>query len=80
MFRIWIKEVKDNHFIKDTVISDDSSDTRTHKVFHALEQACHEFDLAIPIWLTKNTQDFKRHSKVRFSKDSFVEEINFDYL
>lgn len=80
MFRMWIKEVKDNHFIQDTVVCDDSNDTRTHKILHALETACHEFDLAVPIWLSNNLQDFKRHSKTRFTTDSFVEEIDFDYL
>ena len=36
MFRLWGKEFKDNHMLRDTVICDDSNDTRTHKVFHAL--------------------------------------------
>ncbi len=80
MFRLWAKEVKDNHHLLSTVICDDSSDTRTHKVFRALENACHEFDLANPIWLTNTTQEFKVHSKTRFYQDSFVETIDFDYL
>ena len=45
MFRLWAKIIKDNHLLKDTVICDDSEDTRTHKVFHAIEEACYEFDL-----------------------------------
>ena len=40
MFRLWAKIIKDNHLLKDTVICDDSEDTRTHKVFHAIEKAC----------------------------------------
>lgn len=80
MFRLWVKEVKDNHHLKSTVICDDSLDTRTHKIFHALEQSCQEFDLAVPIWLDKNMKEFKKHSKARFYQDSFVETIEFDYL
>ena len=38
MFRLWGKIWKDNHMIKDTVICDDSEDTRTHKIFHALQE------------------------------------------
>ena len=34
MFRLWGKEFKDNHMIKDTTICDDSDDTRTHKRFN----------------------------------------------
>ena len=27
-----------------------------------------------------NIQDFQRRDKTRFTKDSFIDEINFDYL
>ncbi|MGN0484260.1 MAG: hypothetical protein ACI4HI_11990 [Lachnospiraceae bacterium] len=80
MFRLWAKEFKSNRMIKDTVIEDASEDTRTHKVFHALERVCEEFDLANPLWLDPCVNDFKRHAKARFYQDSFIEEIPFDYL
>ena len=38
MFRLWAKEWKDNHMIKDTVIEDARGETRTHKVFDSLEE------------------------------------------
>jgi hypothetical protein len=66
--------------IKDTVIERPEEDTRTHKVFHALEACCYEFDLEQPIWLDTVVKEFKRHSKARFRKDSFIEDINFDFL
>ena len=80
MFRLWGKIWKDNHMIKDTVICDDSEDTRTHKIFHALQEICYDFDLENPIWLDKTINDFKRHSKTRFYQDNFVETVDFDYL
>ena len=80
MFRLWGKEFKDNHMIKDTTICDDSDDTRTHKIFNALDEICYEFDLEKPIWLDSNIKDFKLHDKTRFTRDSFIEEIDFDYL
>ncbi len=80
MFRLWGKIWKDNHMIKDTVICDDSEDTRTHKIFHALQEICYDFDLANPIWLDKTINDFKRHSKTKFYQDNFVETVDFDYL
>ena len=40
MFRLWVREWKDSRMIRDTVIEDGSADTRTHKVFRALETAC----------------------------------------
>lgn len=80
MFRLWAKEFKNNHMIKDTVIEDAGEDTRTHKVFRALEAVCCQFDLGQPIWLDATVQDFKRHDKARFSQDNFIETIDFDYL
>ena len=66
--------------LKDTVIADSSDDTRTHKVFHALDEVCYQFDLGKPIWLDSTIQDFKRHDKARFTQDNFIESIDFDYL
>ncbi len=80
MFRLWGKLWQRNHMLKDTVIEDASNDTRTHKVFHALEEICMEFDLGKPIWLDTNVREFQRHSRVKFYQDSFIEEIEFDYL
>jgi hypothetical protein len=80
MFRLWARTFKNNHMIKDTVVCDNSTDTRTHKVFNAIEKICYEFDLEKPIWLDSNIDDFKRHNKTRFTRDSFIEDIDFDFL
>ncbi|MCI8614944.1 hypothetical protein [Parablautia intestinalis] len=80
MFRLWAKIFKDNHLLRDTVICDDSADTRTHKVFHAIDEICSQFDLGKPIWLDVTVSDFKRHDKARFYHDNFIEAIDFDYL
>lgn len=80
MFRLWGKIWKDNHLLNDVTIADNSKETRTHKVFHALDEICLALDLGKPIWLDSNIRDFKRHSRTRFSQDSFVEQIEFDYL
>lgn len=66
--------------LKDTVICDDRNETRTHKVFNALEEVCYQFNLSKPIWLDSNIQDFKRYDKTRFTQDNFIESIDFDYL
>ena len=78
--RIWFKIFKDNHLLKDTVIENNGNDTRTHKIFQALDEDCHEFDLAKPIWLDATVAEFKQRDKARFYQDNFVEEIPFDYL
>ncbi len=80
MFRMWVKEFKGTHLLRDTVIEDGSGKTRTAKIMHGLEAACHELDIGVPIWLDVNIRDFHRISKTRFTQDSFIEPIDFDYL
>lgn len=80
MFRLWGKIFKDNRMLQDTVIYDDSSDTRTHKIFHALDEICYTFDLSKPIWLDSTITEFQKHDKARFYQDNFVDSIDFDYL
>ena len=78
--RTWVKIFQNNHMLKDTTIEDFSSETRTHKVMSALEKACLEFDLQVPIWLDSTIEDFKRTAKTRFTRDCFIESVEFDYL
>lgn len=80
MFRLWAKVFKDNHMLRDTVIEDAGPDTRTHKVFRALEEVCYQFDLGKPLWLDSTVKEFQKHAKARFTQDNFVETISFDYL
>ena len=80
MFRMWGKIFHENHMLKDTVICIDSDLNRTRKVYQALEEICYEFDLGKPIWLDVNVAEFKRHAKTRFTQDSFIESIDFDFL
>ncbi len=80
MFRLWAKEWKDNRMVRDMTVCDAGTDTRTHKVFHALDEVCTAFDLGKPIWLDTNTEEFRRHAKTRFYQDSFIESIPFDFL
>lgn len=62
------------------LVIDESSESRTHKIFHAIEEVCKKMDLAQPVWLDRNIKEFKRNAVVRFERDSFMEEIPFDYL
>ena len=78
--KIWGKIWKNNHLQKDIVITDDSEDTRTHKIFRALDEICIHYDLSRPIWLDATVREFKKHSRARFGQDAFIEEIDFDYL
>ncbi len=78
--KIWFKVLDENHILESHTIEDDSDDTRTHKIFNSLDEACHKINVGRPIWLDANIRDFKKFSKTRFSADNFVESIEFEYL
>ena len=78
--KLWGKIWKDNHMVLDTVVEIEENDTRTHRIFHGLDEICARFDLERPIWLDHTIRDFKRRSRCRFDRDCFIEEVPFDYL
>lgn len=81
MFRIWGKIFKENRLIADMVVElDDQTKTRTQKIYESLERICYTYDLEKPLWLTQNKNDFLKHAKCRFNQDSFIENIDFDFL
>ena len=80
MFQMWGKLVENNHILQDLTVCIDDEDTRTHKVFRALDEICDAWNLAKPIWLDTNISEFKRRSKTRFTQDNFIESLEFDYL
>lgn len=81
MFRLWGKCIKNNHLVRDLVVEDaDYSKNRTRMVLDAVSTLCREFDLAEPIWLDSNIREFQRLSRTRFTQDSFLEQLDFDYL
>lgn len=81
MFRLWGKLFKNNRMIQDIVIcNDDKTLNRTKKIYAAMDEICYAFDLSKPIWLDSTVKDFKRHDKTRFTKDNFIDQIDFDFL
>lgn len=81
MFRIWAKTYKDARIMKSIVIEKpEKGKSRTAKVFEAIEDICHELDLAKPIWLDKNVKEFKNMDKTTFNQDNFIESIPFDFV
>lgn len=81
MFRLWAKIIISGKMIKNmTIENSDPSLNRTKKIFSAIDEVCYAYDLSKPIWLDKNINEFKKNSKTRFTKDNFVDDIDFDSL
>lgn len=81
MFRLWAKIMVSGKMVKNmTIENSDSSLNRTKKIFNSIDEICYAYDLSKPIWLDKNIREFKKNSKTRFTKDNFVDEIEFDSM
>ena len=81
MFRLWAKMIVSGKIVKNmTIENSDSYLNRTKKIFSAIDEVCYAYDLSKPIWLDKNINEFKKNSKTRFTKDNFVDDIDFDSL
>lgn len=78
--RIWFKIYSDARLIANETIDNFDDDTRTHKIFNSLDKACEIFDLSKPIWLDSNVKEFQKSSRTRFTKDNFIDDIEFDYM
>lgn len=78
--RIWYRAYTGAKLIWDDTIEDFTNETRTHKILNSLEEVCKRWDLAKPYWLKKNEDEFIQKAKTRFTKDNFIEEIDFDFL
>ena len=46
----------------------------------ALLEACHELDLAEPIWLDKNEREWTEFGMTRFLPDAFFESVPFERM
>jgi len=81
MFRLWAKIMVSGKMVKNMTIENfDSSLNRTKKIFNSIDEICYAYDLSKPIWLDKNIREFKKNSRTRFTKDNFVDEIEFDSM
>lgn len=78
--RIWFKLVSNARILASETVENFDEDTRTHKIFASLDEACYRLNLARPIWLDLNIREFQKFSKTRFKQDNFIEEIEFDYM
>lgn len=74
--RIWGKIWKDNRLVRDAVITDESDDTRTHKIFHALDELCLTFDLGKPIWLDARSGNLSGTAKPVFTRTALLKKLN----
>lgn len=77
---LWFRLYRDGHMTRDLTVEGADGLSRTAMVLQALDEACREFDLERPMWLSSTVKEFQLHDCCRFTRDAFMEDIPFDYM
>jgi hypothetical protein len=79
MIKIWAKVIKDQKMQVQFVLK--KQEPFLDEKFHSyLMEICKQLDLETPIVLRNHLSNFKEFKSVKFLKDDFLEQIEFDYL
>ena len=73
---LWAKTIKDNRMVKDYVLT--VEDYSVDNLSEYLKQICYEFDMETPVLLSKHYRYIEQYNIVKFTKDDFVDYVNFD--
>jgi len=78
MLKIWGKIIKNNKIIKDEVAVSDIGGTYQENLKQCINELCYKFDISKPYWLPTNLDEYNKRNKTSFTKDNFIEQIDFD--
>ncbi|MBC8060888.1 MAG: hypothetical protein H7Y18_09500 [Clostridiaceae bacterium] len=76
--KLWGKILIDNRIEKDMVVSFNEVIEYQENLKTAIIEICDNFDIEKPYWLPNNIKEFNQRGKASFTKDNFIEVINFD--
>ncbi|HEY8443193.1 MAG TPA: hypothetical protein VIL24_00080 [Clostridia bacterium] len=79
MFSIWVRALKEEKLKKNAVINFEGKFDKD-KFFDYVSSACNELDIPTPVILSKHINHFTAFNNTQFTKDDFVESIDFDKL
>ena len=72
---LWVKTIRHHRTDRQATVPCARTD-----VHEALQEACHELDLAGPIWLDKNEREWNEFGMTRFMPDAFFETVPFERM
>lgn len=79
--KLYGRLIKQGKLIKEAwAMPQNSSSDFREQLEECLILVCKELDIEVPIWLKKNTKDFRLYRKTSFNSDHFGEAIAFDRL
>lgn len=77
MLTVWGKLFRKNKTIaSDTFVSE--QDDVSAALLECLEYFGRKFDIEVPMWSSVHTKQFGNFQTVRFTKDDFIDKVNFD--
>ena len=75
MDKLWVRIIRKHRIVEQSVVELNGESARDKLV-----DICHNLDLAVPIWLNKNENEFDAFQRTSFTKDHFMEAIPFDRM
>lgn len=73
------KIIKETTIVNEKVVERYDSNISFRELLEAnLIVLCKELDISVPLWLKRNTTEFVRFRKTYFSKEQFIDSVNFD--
>lgn len=76
MNNLWGKILKEHKIVKDTTIK--VEDFRYDNLYDYLKDICYNLKIETPIILPKHQSQFEEYNMTKFSKDDFIDFIDFD--
>ena len=79
MVKLWIKVIKDDKIVKDTVV--EKFEKFDYSLFaDYLSEGCYTLDLATPVVIKNHILKYAKYNVVRFLPSDFLESVDFDYV
>lgn len=78
MKKIWCKILLDKKIVKDFTLS--LEEFVVDNLFEYLQEICYNLKIETPIVLDKHINQLGEYSMTRFTKDDFIDFIDFDTL
>lgn len=72
---LWVKTIRRHRTDRQVTVPCTRSDPHD-----ALNEACHQLDLPLPLWLEKNAREWEEFGQTRFFPDAFFEAVDFERL
>lgn len=79
MIRIWFKVLKKDKILKQYVFEKQGVIDYS-EFFEYVREACENLDIPTPIIIKTHLFHYAKYNTLKFRKDDFVENVDFDYL